>query len=67
MSEPDTLAPESAAPEVVPEAVPEAEKIIRDLRATLIPGSPIAQDAACLAHLDFTFIPALIAALKKGV
>jgi hypothetical protein len=43
------------------------EAIIANVRAETIPGSPISQDAAALGHLDFVFIPALIAALTKGV
>lgn len=42
------------------------EVIVAKVRAETIPGSPFSQDAAALAHLDFVFIPALIAAFTKG-
>ena len=48
------------------ETARDVETIIREVRDAIIPGSPFSQDAAALAHLDFTFIPALIAALTKG-
>lgn len=57
-----TAAPEAPAAETARDV----ETIIREVRDALIPGSPFSQDAAALAHLDFTFIPALIAALTKG-
>ena len=53
----DVKTAEAAAP-ADPVAVVDA------VRAQTIPGSPIAQNAGALAHLDLVFIPALIAALK---